>query len=345
MFIIAIFFIALITMFGLTAALNSYNQKVLERNKMDWERTSEHVTFVAAEVGADGKLNVTFFNDGGVTLHLVQVWLSEFPNSSYIGSTWQRQYWISRYVSSGETVNDLGYYSELRKVTRNSMGDLTPLSGLSNSLYYKIKLVTDRGNVFECQIPYPPEAGDGGGAAGGYVLQIDNDNDNFQYAYGRNSSWTRAFAKPGTPSPTMYRILLRNTTGRDIVILSSTIMLQMYGAVGNVVLWYVVDPPNDPSGQSYLPLNPTLWRPKDTPPPPVYPTNPPVDVPKYIVPAGGQQYVYFAASTERGSGWQEDPSASSKQYVLVSCVLYFNYVGDPELRTVPTPAIVQVLNP
>ena len=343
MFLIAIFFMGLISFYIVMGLNNSYNQTVLDRNRMDWERDSEHVTFIKAIV-ANNVLNVSFSNDGRVTLHIVQVWLSEFPNDTYSGANWQLQFWTSRYVTSGETVNGFGSSPNFKRIDAGSIGSLTALSGLTKQ-HYKMKLVTERGNTFECQVPYPPPSG-GEGAVGGYVLQIDNDNDNFQYAYGTMTSWSRAFVKFATVQPTMYRVLLRNTTKRDIVILSSTIMLQMYGAVGNVVLWYVIDPPNDQSGQSYLPLDPTLWQSKDPPPPPVYPVNPDTSpTSKHVVPAYGQQYVYFAAITERGSSWQKDPSAGSKQYVLVSCVLYFNYVGDPEIRTVPTPAIVQVLNP
>ena len=343
MFIIAIFFICLVSMFVIQGLTNSYNQTVLDRNRMDWERNSEHITFIRAAV-ANNVLNATFSNDGRVTLHIVQVWLSEFPDNNYSSANWQKQFWTSRYISSGETVNGFGSSPNFKRVNVGSIGDPVSLSGLT-SQYYKVKLVTERGNTFECQVPYPPPtSGEGGG--GGYVLQIDNDNDNFQYAYGTMTNWTSAFAKDVTVDPTMYRILLRNTSKKDIVILSSTIMLQMYGAVGNVVLWYVVDPPNDPGGQSYLPLNPKLWKPKDPPPPPVYPVNPSTSPgSKYVVPAGGQQYVYFAAFPERGSTWQKDPASGSKQYVLVSCILYFNFVGDPEIRTVPTPAIIQVLNP
>jgi len=344
MFVIAIFFFCLVATFVITAYTNSYNQTVNERSRMDWDRASEHLTFRTAIVNSQ-VLNASFLNDGRVTLRIVQVWLSEFPNNTYSGANWQLQFWTSRYVSSGETVNSFGSSPNFKRVNLGSLSPLTTLSNLTSS-YYKMKLVTERGNTFECQVPWPPSSVSEEGTIGGYVLQIDNDNDNFQYAYGTLTSWTRAFAKATTVEPTMYRILLRNTTKRDIVILSSTIMLQMYGAIGNVVLWYIVDPPNDQSGQSYLPLNPTLWWPKDSPSPPVYPVNPSTSPgSKYVVPGGGQQYVYFAATTERGSGWQKDPSSSSKQYVLVSCVLYFNYVGDPEIRTVPTPAIVQVLNP
>ena len=161
MFVIAIFFIILVSLFVYTGLLNSYNQTVTDRNRMDWERDSESILFIAAEVKS-GVLNLSFSNDGGVTLHLVQVWLSQFPNSSYSQSTNQSQYWISKYVSSGQTAGNFGATEDFKRINIGSIGAPIRLSGLSGE-YHKIKLVTERGNVFECQVPYPPAQGGGGG--------------------------------------------------------------------------------------------------------------------------------------------------------------------------------------
>jgi len=340
MFVIAIFFIIVVSLFVYTGMLNSYNQVVNERSKMDWERNSEHVTFISAQVGADGILRVSFSNDGRVMLHLVQVWFTEFPDNSYDESIWQMQYWINKYVSPGETVNDLGYYPEFKIINSGSIGDLTSLSDL-NSQYYKIKLVTERGNAFVCQVPWPVSEG-GGGAIGGYVLQIDNDYGNFQYAFGENPApYKSAFVKNPTVVPTMYRILIKNITEKDIIVLSNSTMLQMYGGVGAVQNWYIVKAPTDESGESYLPLDPTLWSKKNERPPPRFDPYPNGQ----LIPAKASKYLYFAASSVRGDSWQLDPSAGGEGYVLVSCVLSFRYDGETEVRNVPTPAIVQDLKP
>jgi hypothetical protein len=145
-----------------------------------------------------------------------------------------------------------------------------------------------------------------------------------------------AFVKGPTVVPTLYRILIRNTSEKDIVVLSNSTMLQIYGGVGNVALWYIVAPPVDESGLSYLPLDPTLWEKKDERPPPAFAQYPNGQ----LIPKLESRYVYFAASSERGVVWQLDPSAN---YCLVSCILSFRYSDESEVRNVPTPSIVQKL--
>jgi len=342
MFVIAIFFIIVVSLFVYTGMLNSYNQVVNERSKMDWERNSEHVSFYSARVGSNKILNVSFSNDGRVMLHLVQAWLTEFPDNSYDESIWQMQYWISKYVSPGETVNDLGYYPEFKRINSATIGDLTSLSDL-NSQYYKIKLVTERGNAFVCQVPWPVSEAGGGETSGGYVLQIDNEQGSFQYAYNTDTEWATAFVKnTHKQPPLMYRILILNTSKKDIFLLSQTFMQQMgAGQVGQVGRFFICQPPSDPLGTSYLPLNPTLWTPKNTPPPPAFTLQ--------EIPSGESRYVYFtilpdASGSNPSTSWQSDPNYASAQPVYVSCMLYFQFEGDPEVRNVPTPAILMLLN-
>jgi len=324
MFIIAIFFMMIVSLFIYTRLLDSYNQTVADRNRMDWERDSESIYYIAGEVEA-GVLNVDFSNDGGVTLHLVQVWLSQFPNSSYSQCTNQSQYWVNKYVSSGETVNGFGAAEDFRRVNIGSIGEPTRLSGLSGE-YWKIKLVTERGNAFECQVPWPPPFE--GGALGGYVLQIDNDWGNFQYACGTMTRYLPAFTKPATDS-TLYRVLIRNVTNKTIVLLINTTMLHMAGKVGQVQVWHIIAPSND-----VVTAGPVQGR----------NANPYVQE-SQIIPGGEQRYVYFGATAQGGTTWQIDPTSQAYTPWLVAYILCFKYQGETEARNVPTPPIVQILNP
>ena len=337
MFIIAIFFMALVSIFIVMGLNNSYNQTVLDRNRMDWERDSESIFFIAAEVKV-GVLNLNFSNNGRVTLHLVQVWLSQFPNRSYSQCTNQSQYWTSKYVSSGETVNSFGATQDFRRVYIGSIGIPIRLSGLPG-IYCKIKLVTERGNVFECQVPWPPPSG-GEGTVGGYVLQIESADANFQYSFNTMTGWDSAFIKiRHKDPPIVYRILIRNTTSKNIVLLEDTCMLQIgTGQVGTSRRWFICQP--DPTGTSYLPLNPTIWP---------NPPNPPAFT-YQMIPRQSVAYVYFAIAPDEtwnhpGTDWQTDPPYSSQQFSLMSCVMWFVYEGETEVRNVQTMVLVQVLNP
>jgi len=237
MFIIAIFFICLVSTFVIQGLTNSYNQTVLDRNRMDWERTSEHVTFIKAIV-ADNVLNATFSNDGRVTLHIVQVWLSEFPNDTYASANWQLQFWTNRYVSSGETVNGFGFFPDFKRINVGGLGSLTSLSGLT-SQYYKLKLVTERGNTFECQVPWPPEEDGGPWEGNTYAIIVSDVTHNFEYQDKVHSYhvWSSAWVKPKSlqQQNPLYRIKLRNTTPNDIVLHYESFMSQQSGGSADVV--------------------------------------------------------------------------------------------------------------
>lgn len=313
MFVIAIFFIILVSTFAITGMTNSYNQVVIDRNRMDWDRNSEHVTFIVAAVGANKILNVSFSNDGRVTLHIVQVWLSQFSNGDYANSTWQQQFWASKYVSSGETVNDLGYYPEFKRVTSGAIGAVTRLQDLT-SQYYKIKLVTERGNVFECQVPYPPPSFLilGGGF---YALVISDDHDNWQYSQADMTQFKSAYLKPRGMLRVLYRILLRNTTNRTIDLLDNCTMIQSMYSGGGMIKRYIV------SAES---------------------TNKPdhlVEFSSQSIDPGEEQYLYFAAEAQGGDSWVT--TNEQKAMYMAGFSICFQYRDDPELRSLPLPVVTQ----
>mgnify|MGYP001122432291 CR=1 FL=1 len=330
MFIIAIFFICLVSMFVIQGLTNSYNQTVLDRNRMDWERNSEHITFIRAAV-ANNVLNATFSNDGRVTLHIVQVWLSEFSDNNYSSANWQKQFWTSRYISSGETVNGFGSSPNFRRVNVGSIGDPVSLSGLTSE-YYKIKLVTERGNTFECQVPYPPSEG-GTWEGNTYAIIVTDYSTNFQFRDNKWSpgGWTTAWIKKlsGKNDHVLYRIKLRNTTPLNIVIDGGSFMIQFLGAQVPSARQIVQE---DESG-SMIPNN--------TPAP--Y-SN------KITIPAKQDRYVYFAAGpdAEHGGGqqvgeWIADPAQG---WVLVAFLVSFHFENEPNVpRILTLPGQSQLLKP
>jgi hypothetical protein len=196
-----------------------------------------------------------------------------------------------------------------------------------------VKLVTERGNTFECQVPYPPPSegsGGGGWAKGGYVLEIDNNYANFQYTI--SATYLPAFVKPKTSGVnTMYRILLRNTSIYDLVMLSNTTMLTLTpGQTGLPIIWYIISPRNDVAvSGSVATRSPIAFVPEH---------------PENRIRAGESAYIYFGAIVECGNQWQQDYSTSKTTPLMFACLLAFHYDGQFEARSVPTPVIIQMVN-
>ena len=90
-----------------------------EMNQVDWEKMKENVIITNVERVTGSQF--TFENDGGLTVHLVSLWI--------INSTDRQRYDISVFVNSAETKN---YLRE----------DISLPTGS-----YTVKVVTERGNT------------------------------------------------------------------------------------------------------------------------------------------------------------------------------------------------------
>jgi hypothetical protein len=90
-----------------------------EMNQVDWEKMRENVVITNVERVTGSQF--TFENDGGLTVHLVSLWI--------INSTDHQHYEISVFVNSAETK------SYLREDISLPTGN------------YTIKVVTERGNT------------------------------------------------------------------------------------------------------------------------------------------------------------------------------------------------------
>jgi hypothetical protein len=90
-----------------------------EMNQVDWEKMRESVVIRDVERGTGSQF--TFENDGGLTVHLVSLWV--------INSTERQRYDISVVINSAETKN---YLRE----------DISLPDG-----NYTVKAVTERGNI------------------------------------------------------------------------------------------------------------------------------------------------------------------------------------------------------
>ena len=90
-----------------------------EMNQLDWEKMKENVIITNVERVTGSQF--TFENDGGLTVHLVSLWI--------INSTDRQRYDISVFVNSAETKNYLR--EDISLPTGN----------------YTVKVVTERGNT------------------------------------------------------------------------------------------------------------------------------------------------------------------------------------------------------
>jgi len=90
-----------------------------EMNQVDWEKMRENVIITNVERVTGSQF--TFENDGGLTVHLVSLWI--------INSTDRQRYDISVFVNSAETKNYLR--EDISLPTGN----------------YTVKVVTERGNT------------------------------------------------------------------------------------------------------------------------------------------------------------------------------------------------------
>jgi len=91
-----------------------------EMNQMDWEKMRENIIITNVENVTYGS-QFTFENDGGITVHLVSLWI--------INSTDHQRYDINVFVNSAATKNYL-------------RDDISLPTGS-----YTVKVVTERGNT------------------------------------------------------------------------------------------------------------------------------------------------------------------------------------------------------
>ena len=75
-FVILVCFLALGAIFVYAINLDRYNQVVNERNRMEWEIQNEKFTITHAQRNDNGTLNATIFNFGGMTAHIVDMWVT-----------------------------------------------------------------------------------------------------------------------------------------------------------------------------------------------------------------------------------------------------------------------------
>ncbi|MCK5345151.1 MAG: hypothetical protein KAR20_17200 [Candidatus Heimdallarchaeota archaeon] len=155
-FVILICFMALAALFTYAVSIDRYNQVVNERNRMEWEIQNEKFTITEAQRNYDGTLNVTIFNFGGMTAHLVDIWITMKNGTS--NESLHELYRINYYINPTEQLSEIGS----QNATQLPSGEVQSINlkePVVANINYTIKIVSERGNTASYLIEYDESEG------------------------------------------------------------------------------------------------------------------------------------------------------------------------------------------
>jgi hypothetical protein len=142
--------------------IDATSQQLRMRNQFATEKASESLTFLSAQV-LSNTLNVAVYNDGGVSINIVRLWITDKSTIPKWHGKTDVNYWIDR----GATLTGIG----------------TTAGSFNASQTYVINLATSRGNTF--QTIYAPTGTVVATVQGFGWITIDWDT--YQYTY--SSGW------------------------------------------------------------------------------------------------------------------------------------------------------------
>lgn len=308
----AIFFIILIiaslTAIQVIDAYQSRYQRIRDSmSEWDINRMSENLnitTLRQPSEDTDYTFDLIISNEGGVFTKVIRVYVYDSTSEDLFGIYDKQSSLIDEGFAGGEIIQGEKNY----RLKINSTDTLE-----SSPMYrYRIIVCTERGRQFSYNYPSPFQVGFGGG----YPLII-GDRDNFQYTAGGMTLFEGAYVKARATDRTLYRLAINNTTDKTINFHENCTMLHMQGAVGAITERFIV------SNRS--------WSHNDT----LYSFS------SHSVAPGDSTYLHFASTEISGNVWQTEPV--QKDYYVIGYIIWFKYEGDPEIRNVSLPAIVQEL--
>ncbi len=188
---------------------DNYMQVVNERDQLEREKQNEIIEIDSVYVVGDS-LNISVVNNGAVTAHLVDLWVTEYVDETT--ANWHSFFQINYYANPGDTIANIGHEIE--------MPELDP------EYNYMIKIVTERGNIVtkmykpedEPETEPDIEPGTGGALVGGPFL-LEFSNDAFQYTSDNNpTSPLPAFRIDNDRKRIIFSILFYNRADRGIQI-------------------------------------------------------------------------------------------------------------------------------
>ncbi len=308
----AVFFMILIVA-SLTAiqVIDAYQTRYQQiRDSMaEWDinRMSENLNITSLRQPSedtDYTFDLIISNEGGVFTKVIRVYVYDSTIEDLFRLYDKQSSLIDEGFAGGEIIQGEKNY----RLKINSTDALQ-----SSPLYrYRIIVCTERGRQFSYNYPSPFQVGFGGG----YPLII-GDRDNFQYTAGIMTNFEEAYVKARGTDRTLYRLAINNTTDKRIYFHQNCTMLHMQGAVGAITERFIV------SNRSWS-WNDTLYS-----------------FSSHSVAPGDRTYLCYASTLIGGNEWQSEPI--QKDYYVIGFIIWFNYEGDPEIRNVSLPTIVQEL--
>ncbi|MGB6681793.1 MAG: hypothetical protein WBF08_10800, partial [Candidatus Bathyarchaeia archaeon] len=151
-FVILVCFLALGAIFVYAINLDRYNQVVNERNRMEWEIQNEKFTITHAQRNDNGTLNATIFNFGGMTAHIVDMWVTMKNGTS--NESLQELYRVNYHINPAEQLSEIGDQNVTLLPSGQEVSCINLTEPIVANINYTIKVVSERGNVASYLIEY-----------------------------------------------------------------------------------------------------------------------------------------------------------------------------------------------
>ena len=319
-FFIIVVIISMSAIWALSSFQARYQGVTDQMNAWDTQRISENLnirnvdntTFV--EQFGTHKLNynfsITVDNNGGETLNIVRIYVY---NQSAPTNETSKRLWIYNPINASAMQPRSGLNHS--NVNTGEVAHVIAVNGTKfrGSFRYRIILTTDRGRQFSYS--YPPSGGAGGG---GYALVIDDSHNNFQYAVGADTTFKSAYVKQKAGDPdVLYRVLIKNTTGKKIFFWNNCSMVQTNYAGGANTIRY---PVANTSTSVHL-----------------------VAFSSQTVNSNSSQYLYFAAESPGTAQWMVAGDPTKASYYFIGLIIAFEYEGETTVRHFGLPPLTQQL--
>jgi hypothetical protein len=304
----SIFFIIIaVTSIAAIVTISSYETRYQEVKETMVKWNSDHLSenLEIKDALPSSNPNYDYYllinNIGGVTVNIARIYVHDVNASTFE-------------IFDLETGIGTGFANSTINTGKSHHKLMINATALDNNHIYEFTLATDRGRQFS-YIKEPPE--EEGDYTEIYPIVIVADHYNFQYTAGTMTEFEQAYVKLKGTDRTLYRVKLNNTTNKRIYFWDNCTMLQMQGAVGQVVERYIVSDTSTSNPDNLVTFSSQYMDP------------------------GNAIYVYFAATAPSGNIWQTEPN--NKDYYVIGFLLCFIYEGETITRNISLPCLMQEL--